>query len=307
MKRFYLLILLSLLLVGVACFYQAYAAGTTSTSGITVQTIIDQVRRDTNEPKPIIWSDTDFIQWTNEAVREIANRTGCLQKEKYAITLVEGQWIYPISWTGTHTGSDNASILTDDTQAWTIDALIGKIARNTSDHSSTTITDNDATTVTGVLTGGSENDWDTGDRYTGNPFSRVAIVIHDSNVTDSKTRIFTLTLTPGPIIGHEREQGRPKIYTVWNNEIMIWPVPGSAEAGTNLYVYEVDLPEEITSASDTIKTPFYFDGAILNYVKAKAYFKNGKEDVGGGYMGMFSGTMALYSVGILGKPTGEKR
>ena len=280
MKKLCSLILLSFFFISSVCFYQAYAASTTATSGITAQTIIDRARKDLNELTAAFWTDADLLQWTNEAVRNIANRTGCLQKEKYAVTLVENQWIYPISWTGTHTGADDASILTDSTQAWTVDALIGKAARNVTDYSSTTTTDNDATTVTGTLSGGTENDWDTGDLYIINPFSRVMIVVHDSNVTDSKTRIFTLTLTPEPIIGHEREQGRPKIYSVWNNEIMIWPIPDSTQAGTELYIYEADLPKEITSASDKIETPLYFDGAILDYVVAMAYYKQRQYDKG---------------------------
>lgn len=68
-------------------------------------------------------------------------------------------------WSGSHTGGDDVAILTDSTQAWTVDALIGLQVFNQTDGSSAFITDNDATTATGVLSGGTGNDWDTNDVY----------------------------------------------------------------------------------------------------------------------------------------------
>lgn len=70
-------------------------------------------------------------------------------------------------WTGIHDGGDdNATILTDSTQAWTPDALIGYQVFNSTDGSSGIITDNDGTTVTvAALAGGTGNDWDDDDTY----------------------------------------------------------------------------------------------------------------------------------------------
>ena len=70
-------------------------------------------------------------------------------------------------WTGAHTGGDDeATVLTDSGQAWTVDALIGLQVYNSTDGSSAFITDNDATSVTvAALVGGTDNDWDTGDKY----------------------------------------------------------------------------------------------------------------------------------------------
>lgn len=67
--------------------------------------------------------------------------------------------------TGTHTGSNNASTLTDSNQSFTVDELIGYRIYNTTDGSDGLITDNDATTVTATLAGGTQNDWDTSDSY----------------------------------------------------------------------------------------------------------------------------------------------
>ena len=70
-------------------------------------------------------------------------------------------------WSGTHTpAGTSATVLTDSTQAWTVDALIGMQIFNSKDGSSGFITDNDATTVTvAALVGGTDNDWDQGDSY----------------------------------------------------------------------------------------------------------------------------------------------
>ena len=68
-------------------------------------------------------------------------------------------------WTGMHTGANNAAVLTDATQAWTVNELVGHQIFNSTDGSSAIITANTADTVTGVLAGGAENDWDTNDTY----------------------------------------------------------------------------------------------------------------------------------------------
>jgi len=66
---------------------------------------------------------------------------------------------------GSHDGSANASILSDSTQSWPIDALIGWTITNTTDGSSGTVTANTAITITATLSGGTDDDWDTSDHY----------------------------------------------------------------------------------------------------------------------------------------------
>ena len=64
-------------------------------------------------------------------------------------------------WSGSHTPAGaSATVLTDTTQAWTIDALIGMQIFNQTDGSSGFITDNTADTVTvAALAGGTGNNW----------------------------------------------------------------------------------------------------------------------------------------------------
>jgi hypothetical protein len=68
-------------------------------------------------------------------------------------------------YVGTHNGSNNTSTLSDSTAAWTVNEFIGKTVKNVTDGSSGQITANTATTVTAALSGGVDNDWDTGDSY----------------------------------------------------------------------------------------------------------------------------------------------
>lgn len=71
-------------------------------------------------------------------------------------------WNYGLE-AGTHTGALNASVLTDSTLGATTDQYVGYTIKNITDGSVGLITENTATTVTAVLYGGTENDWDTGD------------------------------------------------------------------------------------------------------------------------------------------------
>lgn len=66
---------------------------------------------------------------------------------------------------GTHDGAGQAAVLTDSTKSWTVSQWIGYRIRNTTDGSFATITANTATTITGVLQGGTDNDWDASDAY----------------------------------------------------------------------------------------------------------------------------------------------
>lgn len=80
----------------------------------------------------------------------------------------------PTLVTGTHTGGNNLATLIDDTKNFvTAGVLLGHIVRNTTDGSqgtvlsfSTTTNPNDTITLNPTLSGGSENDFDTGDAYT---------------------------------------------------------------------------------------------------------------------------------------------
>ena len=73
---------------------------------------------------------------------------------------------YETTIAGTMTGSDTISTLVDNTKAWRIDALVGLVVTNVTDGSTGTITANTEQTATAVLTGGTDDSWDTSDSYT---------------------------------------------------------------------------------------------------------------------------------------------
>lgn len=66
---------------------------------------------------------------------------------------------------GLHDGLANAAFLTDSGASWTINEFVGKVILNKTDGSSATITANTSTTITGALSGGTDDDWDISDSY----------------------------------------------------------------------------------------------------------------------------------------------
>lgn len=70
------------------------------------------------------------------------------------------------SFSGAHDGGNNEAALTDSDASFGTDDLVGLTINNTTDGSAGTITANTPTTITATLSGGTDNDWDTGDAYT---------------------------------------------------------------------------------------------------------------------------------------------
>ena len=69
--------------------------------------------------------------------------------------------------TGTHTGGNGAAVLTDSAGDFLDKGVeVGDTVNNTTDGSSATITAVEATTITGVLSGGTSDDWQNGEAYT---------------------------------------------------------------------------------------------------------------------------------------------
>lgn len=71
----------------------------------------------------------------------------------------------PSLYAGTHTGANSAADLADNTKNWTADSLIGMRIVNDTDGSAAIISDNGTGGIVGALSGGADNDWDTGDAY----------------------------------------------------------------------------------------------------------------------------------------------
>jgi len=92
-------------------------------------------------------------------------------------------------FSGVHDGGDNdATVMTDSTADFTVDALIGWKIYNVTDGSWGTITDNDATSVTADdLVGGTGDEWDDDDVYEIN--RDLSIVRANQTITDLGFRL----------------------------------------------------------------------------------------------------------------------
>lgn len=95
-----------------------------------------------------------YVELTGEWKCYGASDTNC----QYGL-LVEGDY------TGTHDGPSGAATLTDSAATWTSGEYVGLVLYNITDGSSGLITANTGTTITATLSGGTENDWDSGDSY----------------------------------------------------------------------------------------------------------------------------------------------
>ena len=84
---------------------------------------------------------------------------------------------------GNHDAAAHDTIMTDSGEGWTGGQLVGRTINNTTDGSSGVITANTATTVTAILSGGTDNDWDVNDTYTITPVGLNQAVGQDQRAT----------------------------------------------------------------------------------------------------------------------------
>jgi hypothetical protein len=116
-----------------------------------------------------------------------------------------GQYFATVAVAGTHTGSNDSSVLNDSNADFVTDGIqVGDVIFNTTDGSYGQVTGVTATTITATLTGGSDNDWDTDDGYTTPKkavkgpagFGAYYKPYHPDH-TDSKAHYLTGTLSSG--------------------------------------------------------------------------------------------------------------
>lgn len=150
-----------------------------------------------------------------------------------------------------------------------------------------------------------ENQW-TYDMNATAPFLRINHVIHDSEDPTDKTRIFSLERIDPNILGHATEQGRPKTYFVFGDNINVWPIPNSVQNGTSIFIYAVAQPSGVSAATDVIETPAYFDDVILAYVIAHAYLKDSKVATSNYFFSVFNSMIEEYVAKILNRPIATK-
>jgi len=112
--------------------------------------------------------DGTIIQGSNkteekwDGIVNFGNASAHIQVLQDGAVLTDDFWNYGKE-AGTHTGALGAAVMTDSTLGATVNEFVGYTIKNITDGSQAIITANTATTVTGVLYGGTDNDWDTSD------------------------------------------------------------------------------------------------------------------------------------------------
>jgi hypothetical protein len=113
--------------------------------------------------------DGSIIQGTGgtevyyDGIVNFGNQGVVIQLHKNGIVVADDWWNWGIG--GTDDTSTAAAFLTDSTAVFTASEFVGYIIKNVTDGSQALITANTTTTITGVLFGGTNNDWDSGDAY----------------------------------------------------------------------------------------------------------------------------------------------
>ncbi len=99
---------------------------------------------------------------------------------------------------GAHTGSNNASTLTDSSKTWTTNQYAGYKIYNITDGSSAVIVSNTSNTITATLSGGTQNDWDTADVYS------IGLDLRNDNVKHHKISNFSNLKADAAFSGDDR-------------------------------------------------------------------------------------------------------
>ncbi|WP_027369197.1 DUF6682 family protein [Desulfocurvibacter africanus] len=96
-------------------------------------------------------------------------------------------------------------------------------------------------------------------------------------------------------VGHVRDVGEPVHWYPWDGFVGVYPVPagGSPAIGRRVRIYLVDMPAQL-AAADPIPTPAIFDGPLVNYVCAEAWFKDDKAGKGSYRLSLYEGVIAQF-------------
>jgi len=204
-----------------------------TTSGITAQNIIDDVRQDINESTASYYDDTaDMVYWINEAVHIIASSAGCIEVSEDII-------------------------LSGGTMAYTLST---------------------------------------------SHYDLKSFHLYDSGVVNSPERFSFIRKIQQNLLPDIPEQElRPKYCFEAKGQFCVWPVPGTDISGTTVTVYMSSIPTGVTGVTSQIETPEFFDPAIRNYVRSKAYFKDSREHRGAFFMSLFTSRLQEYIARITGE------
>jgi hypothetical protein len=165
----------------------------------------------------------------------IANQGMNLQIIQNGAILTNDFWNYDVK--GTHTGTANATVLTDSSKTWTTNQWLGFYIENTTDGSWGVIASNTSNTITldsNGLQGGTENDFDTSDAY------RIITGLNADPVSGYSHRFMLKVRTSGTDIDGRRLIGQTR---VWGKSFSEFRIGTGTARGNNVLAltYATDL------------------------------------------------------------------
>lgn len=164
-----------------------------------------------------------------------------IQIHQNGAVLSDDYWNYGYE-AGSHTGAADAAVLTDSTLSLTTDELVGYTIKNVTDGSMALITANTATTITGVLYGGTDNDWDNGDVH------HIATPLNGDAAQGISHRFMIKTREDGVDIDRRRLLGTTRRYY---NTFGEFPINGTSQ-GNNVLALSDSSDLNNTTAWATI-------------------------------------------------------
>lgn len=123
----------------------------------------------------------------------------------------------------------------------------------------------------------------------------VETVLYDNGDSgDVQRYVFLDKIDPKDLYDKAKAAGRPLYWWEWSNSIYLWPIPGSDQNGTTIQTFLIGKPSSFSATTDVIPTPYYFDPAILLYMKAKMHFKDEKYATAQDEYQLFKNELGLY-------------
>jgi len=123
----------------------------------------------------------------------------------------------------------------------------------------------------------------------------IETAIWDNGESTDKFRYrYLAKVDPKIIFSQPEKTGNPQYWYQWDDKLYIWPVPSTVEDGTSLIILAISQPSALTAVGNSIATPYYFDTAILYYLKAKYCEADMKEARAAYYQGLYKNELAAY-------------
>jgi len=174
-----------------------------------------------------------------------------IQIHQDGAVLADDFWNYNVGGAD-DTSTNNATVMTDSGESWTVDAFIGYVIWNTTDDSKGLITSNTSNTVTvGELTGGTTNNWNSGDAFL------ISQGLNSNNTSGISHQFLVKTSNAGTDIDNLKLLGTNRTYLKTFGEFLI----NATARGNNVLALADALDLNNTTAESTVAgwTDVYMD------------------------------------------------